>query len=61
MKHLGFQDVKRDKVVRPTVGDITAARRIVPVNQQLRVDRPNQPWVSGFTYVSSWQGWCLID
>jgi len=30
------------------------------VNRQLRADRPNQPWVSDFTYISNWQGWLYV-
>lgn len=32
------------------------------VVQALMAERPNQLWVSDFTYVSTWQGWlCLIQ
>ena len=27
---------------------------------QFRADRPNQLWVSDFTYVSTWQGWLYV-
>jgi len=30
------------------------------VNRQFKADRPNQLWVSDFTYVSTWQGWLYI-
>jgi transposase InsO family protein len=30
------------------------------VNRQFRADRPNQLWVSDFTYVSTWQGWLYV-
>ena len=29
-------------------------------HRQLRAERPNQLWVSGFTYVSTWQGWQYV-
>ena len=56
MKHLGLQGVRRGKVVRTTVCDMTAARPLDRVNRQFKADRPNQLWVSDFTYVSTWQG-----
>ena len=30
------------------------------VNRQFKADRPNQLWVSDFTYVSTWQGWQYV-
>jgi transposase InsO family protein len=30
------------------------------VNRQFQADRPNQLWVSDFTYVSTWQGWLYV-
>jgi len=30
------------------------------VNRQFSADRPNQLWVSDFTYVSTWQGWLYV-
>jgi putative transposase len=30
------------------------------VNRQFRAERPNQLWVSDFTYVSTWQGWQYV-
>ena len=56
MKCLSLQGVRRGKVVRTTVGDMTAARPLVRVNRQFKADRPNQLWVSDFTYVSTWHG-----
>ena len=60
MKHLGLQGARRGKVVRTTVGDMTAARPLDLVNRQFKADRPNQLWVSDFTYVSTWQGWQYV-
>jgi len=60
MKRLGLQDVRRGKVVRTTFGDITAARPLDRPNRQFKADRPNQLWVSHFTYVSTWQGWQCV-
>ena len=30
------------------------------VQRQFHADRPNQLWVSDFTYVSTWQGWLFV-
>lgn len=30
------------------------------MNRQFRAERPNQLWVSNFTYVSTWQGWLYV-
>ena len=56
MKRLGIRGVRRDKVVCTTVGDAKAACLLDRVNRQFKALRPNQLWVSDFTYVSTWQG-----
>jgi transposase InsO family protein len=56
MKQLGLQGARRGKVVRTTIGDMTAARPMDRVNRQFKADRPNQLLVSDFTYVSTWPG-----
>ena len=30
------------------------------MNRQFSAQRPNQLWVSDFTYVSTWQGWLYV-
>ena len=50
----------RGKVVRTTVSDRKAACRLDRVNRQFKADRPNQLWISDFTYVSTWQGWLYV-
>ncbi len=60
MRHLGLQGVRRGKVVRTTLSDAAADRPLDRVNRQFRADRPNQLWVSDFTYVSTWQGWQYV-
>ena len=57
MRHLGLRGVRRGKVVRTTVGNAKAQYPLDRVNRQFKADRPNQLWVSDFTYVSTWQGW----
>jgi len=50
----------RGKVVRTTVSDRKAACPLDRVNRQFKAERPNQLWVSDFTYVSTWQGWQYV-
>ena len=42
MRRLGLRGVRRDKVVRTTIGDTNALRPLDRVNQQFKADRPNQ-------------------
>ena len=60
MKHLGLRGVRRGKVVRTTISDAAADRPLDRVNRQFKADRPNQLWVSDFTYISTWQGWQYV-
>ena len=60
MKRLGLQGVRRGKVVRTTIGDSKAPCPLDRVNRVFKADRPNQLWVSDFTYVSTWQGWQYV-
>lgn len=60
MKRLQIQGVRRGKVVRTTIPDQTALCPRDKVNRQFKADRPNQLWVSDFTYVSTWQGWLYV-
>jgi putative transposase len=60
MRQLGFQGVRRGKVVRTTVPDAKAPCPHDRVNRVFKAQRPNQLWVSDFTYVSTWQGWLYV-
>ena len=60
MRRLGLQGARRGKVVRTTRPDPAAACPLDRVNRQFRAGRPNQLWVSDFTYVSTWQGWLYV-
>ena len=60
MRRLGLRGVRRGKVVRTTVPDMSAPRPLDRVNRQFKAERPNQLWVSDFTYVSTWQGWLYV-
>jgi len=50
MRHLGLRGVRRGKSVRTTIGDAAAPRPLDRVNRQFQAQRPNQLWVSDFTY-----------
>jgi transposase InsO family protein len=60
MKRLGLQGVRRGKVVRTTISDAKVPCPLDRVNRIFKADRPNQLWVSDFTYVSTWQGWLYV-
>ena len=60
MRRLGLGGVVRGKVVRTTFGDLTGPRPMDRVNRHFKADRPNQLWVSDFTYVSTWQGFVYV-
>ena len=60
MRRLGLRGVMRGKRVRTTVPDAKAACPLDRVNREFRAERPNQLWVSDFTYVSTWQGFVYV-
>ena len=60
MHRLGLRGVRRGKVMRTTIADAKAPCPLDKVNRQFRAERPNQLWVSDFTYVSTWQGWLYV-
>ena len=60
MKLMGLQGVRRGKKVRTTTPDTSAPCPQDHVNRVFKASRPNQLWVSDFTYVSTWQGWLYV-
>jgi putative transposase len=60
MRRLGLRGVMRGKVVRTTISDAKAPCPLDHVNRVFKAARPNQLWVSDFTYVSTWQGWLYV-
>jgi len=60
MRRLGLRGVRRGKVVQTTFGDTAAPCPLDRVNRQFKADRPNQLWVSDFTYVSTWAGFVYV-
>jgi transposase InsO family protein len=60
MRKAGLRGVVRGKVVRTTVGNAAAPYPLDRVNRQFKAQRPNQLWVSDFTYISTWQGFVYV-
>jgi len=60
MSRLGLRGVVRGRVVHTTVPDPKQPCPLDRVNRQFKAERPNQLWVSDFTYVSTWQGWLYV-
>jgi len=56
----GLAGARRGKRQRTTVPDPKAPCPQDLVNRQFKAQRPNQLWVSDFTYVSTWQGWLYV-
>ena len=60
MRRLGLEGIRRGKSVRTTTPDTSAPCPLDRVNREFQADRPNQLWVSDFTYVSTSQGWLYV-
>jgi putative transposase len=60
MKHLELKGVIRGKPVRTTIANPAAPCPLDHVNRQFQATRPNELWVSDFTYVSTWQGFVYV-
>lgn len=60
MRKLGLRGVMRGKVMRTTVKDVRAPCPLDRGNRRFWAERPNQLWVSDFTYVLTWQDWLYV-
>lgn len=60
MRQQGLRGAMRGKSVRTTRPDPAAPCPLDRVNRQFATSRPNQLWVSDFTYVSTWQGFVYV-
>lgn len=60
MRRAGLRGAVRGNVVRTTVADAAVPCPLDRVNRQFKAQRPNQLWVSDFTYVSTWQGFVYV-
>ncbi len=60
MQRMQLQGARRGKVVKTTLADKGAVCPLDKVNRQFKASRPDELWVSDFTYVSTWQGWLYV-
>ena len=60
MRQCGLQGVVRGKKKRTTIADKAVPCPLDRVHRQFKANRPNQLWVSDFTYVSTWQGFVYV-
>ena len=60
MKRRGLRGVIRGKAVRTTISDMNAPCPLDHVRRHFKAARPNQLWVSDFTYVSTWEGFVYV-
>lgn len=59
-KGLGLHGVVRGRRVKTTIPDVLAARPLDLVQRNFAATRPNQLWVSDFTYVATWSGFVYV-
>src|SRR5690606_14440279 len=60
MKAMGLRGVVRGRRVRTTIPDAHAERPQDLAQRNFTATRPNQLWVSDFTYVSTWRGFVYV-
>ncbi len=60
MRKLGLQGAIRGKKFKTTVPDESSARPLDLVDRDFNATRPNQLWVSDFTYVATWRGFTYV-
>lgn len=60
MRRQGLRGVIRGKSLRTTISNPALPCPADRVNRQFKAERPNQLWVSDFTYVSTWQGFVFV-
>jgi putative transposase len=60
MRERGLRGAMRGKTIRTTRADTAAPCPLDRVNRQFIAQRPDQLWVSDFTYVSTWQGFVFV-
>lgn len=60
MRRLGIEGVVRGKSVKTTWPDPARPCPLDRVNRQFHAERPNQLWVSDYTFVSTWQGFAYV-
>jgi putative transposase len=59
-KGLGLRGIVRGRRIRTTIPDALAERPLDLVQRNFTATRPNQLWVSDFTYVATWRGFVYV-
>jgi len=60
MKALGLSGVRRSKGVRTTIPTKDGIRAGDLLNRDFTASRPNEKWVTDFTYCRTWGGWVYV-
>jgi transposase InsO family protein len=60
MGKLGLAGARHSKRRRTTTPDASVPCLLDRVNRQFKASRPNELWLSDFTYVSTQQGWLFV-
>ncbi|MGJ7497845.1 hypothetical protein ACSFA8_22575 [Variovorax sp. RT4R15] len=60
MQRQGLRGVARGKAVQTTIDYARGTCPPTVVSQQFGTQRPNQPWISDFTHIVSWQRWQYV-
>jgi len=60
MRTLGLVGVRRDKTTRTTIPAKDGIRAGDLLNRQFTAPAPNRVWVTDFTYVRTWAGFCYV-
>lgn len=60
MSRLGLEGVVRGRCFKTTIPDGSANRPLDLVRRDFTAERPNQLWVSDFTYVATWRGFVYV-
>jgi len=60
MRQMGLRGIVRGRPVRTTIPNPALQRPLDRVKRRFFASRPNELWVSDFTYVSTWQGFAYV-
>ena len=60
MDDMAMHGIVRGRRVKTTIPDSLAARPLDLVQRNFTATRPNQLWVSDFTYVATWRGFVYV-
>jgi len=60
MRENKLQGARRGKKFKTTISDDSAVRPLDLVDRDFNATRPNQLWVSDFTYVATWRGFVYV-